>query len=320
MRKGVSGAAEHPAPEVVQGARSRAALERASGDFPGAGPRNTSASPSSCPELRHLPAPGGFGPIRLDRFSPNFFDARTLGFKDVRPLPSYRHVYPGLADEALANLAYFFGFGYQEARDVDAYVAPLVRALRSWTQAARRGDTDLFSVDLGDRLLVWDLRLDAPRPLVVLTGEERVLYQACDVASDARGLELSWRSRDPSGPKAAEIVARLNALVHLGLMAVEGPRYLALAIPLGEYQPPRKVVERFWKVARSLGGALPSWKQRPTALAAGDFSLDAAGDLRIADVVRVASLTIGDADEQESRREVRRGQEKEEEAERVHGR
>ena len=282
--------------------------------FPGEDPAEYARLAALVPLLTHLPAPVGFSDVRLDRFSPNFFDAESLGFKDIRPMPAYRYVYPGLPDEALANLAYFFGFAYREPRDVDAYVAPLAKALRAWTRAARRGDVDLFSVDLGDRLLVWDLRAGAGCPLATLLGADRALYLACDMASDARTLALT--AGEAGALSNTEIEERLRSLADRGLMASEGPRFLALAVPLGEYKPAPRVVERFWKVARSLGAPLRGWRRKPARLTAADFSLDAAGDLRVAGALRVPGALIGGADEQESRSEVRREQE-EEEAERV---
>jgi ribosomal peptide maturation radical SAM protein 1 len=283
--------------------------------FPGEDPAEYARLAELVPHLTHLPAPVGFSDVRLDRFSPNFFDAENLGFTDIRPLPAYRHAYPGLDAQALDNLAYFFGFAYREPRDVEAYAAPLSKALRAWTKATRRGDGDLFSVDLGAQLLVWDLRAGARRPLVALAGEDRALYLACDAASDARTLARERQSRGTGAPSAVEIAARLQALADAGLMAAAGPRFLALAVPLGEYQPARKVVERFWRVARSLGEPLSAWRRRPATLTAADFCIDADGGLRVAGSVWIGQLEIGGTDEQQSRNEACHGQE--EDAERV---
>ncbi|WP_439367419.1 hypothetical protein ACNJYD_06620 [Bradyrhizobium sp. DASA03005] len=45
------------------------------------------------PHLRHLHPPSGCGPIRLDRFSPNFVQAEELGFQNVRPNQNYERIY-----------------------------------------------------------------------------------------------------------------------------------------------------------------------------------------------------------------------------------
>ena len=55
------------------------------------------------PLLVHLPGPDGVGEIRLDRFSPNFFDAERLGFTNVRPVAPYKFIYD-FPDDVLFNL------------------------------------------------------------------------------------------------------------------------------------------------------------------------------------------------------------------------
>ena len=202
------------------------------------------------PLLAHLPAPEDYGIIRLDRFSPNFDDAEQLGFEQVGPIPSYRYVYP-LPDEALANLAHFFTFRYRDRRDVRGYVAPLEHELRAWQK--REGQHDLFSVDLGKRLLVWDMRPGRHALLTVLAGVDRLLYQACDRASDLRRL-ADCLERVPEVPLSQdEIEQRLGPLVDAGLLLRDGPRYLALAVPLGGYSPPAPAVDRLFRLVRAVG-------------------------------------------------------------------
>jgi len=183
--------------------------------------------------------------IRLDRFSPNFDNADDLGFQQVAPLPPYRHVYP-LSREALANLAYFFTFEYREPREVGGYVGRLRLEIRRWRRQWPR--YDLFSVDAGDGLLIWDLRPSRSALLTVLRGLDRVLYQACDRASDPSRLrDCVSRGVDPVPPPDA-IEQRLAPLLASGLLIREGARYLALAVPLGEYTPPRPARERFYRL------------------------------------------------------------------------
>jgi hypothetical protein len=202
------------------------------------------------PRLTHLPAPNGVYGLRLDRFSPNFFDAEKLGFADVAPLPSYEHVYK-LPRAALANLAYYFRYGYRQPQDPAGYVGPLLRALAQWKRV--QPASDLFSVDVEDgHLLIWDLRPGAPVPLTALRGLDRTLYQACDAASDLT--QLAARSAaGEAGLAETEIASRLQPLVRDGLMLQSGTRYLSLAIPLGSYVPSARVVERFFSVAARLG-------------------------------------------------------------------
>jgi len=218
--------------------------------FPGEPPEEYTRMASLVPLLTHLPLPVGFGSIRLDRFSPNFFDAERLGFTDIAPLPAYRHLYR-LPAEARANLAYYFSFAYREPRDVESYVRPLLRELRAWRRVA--GRSDLFSVDLGECLLLWDLRPAARRALTVLGPLDRLLHQACDAACGVQQLAQAVERPGGGAVPPEEIERRLEPLVASGLLVRDGSRYLALAVPLGEYGPPPRVLERFYEIARRLG-------------------------------------------------------------------
>jgi len=218
--------------------------------FPGEPPEEYARMARLVPLLTHLRPPYGSGMIRLDRFSPNFDDASRLGFEEVVPLPPYRYIYP-LPARALANVAYFFTFRYREPRDVKTYVAPLSRQLRRW----RRGwlAHDLFSVDTGECLLLWDLRPARRAPLTMLRGVDRILYQTCDSASDLRRLGERVE-QEGNGPLAPDMIEqRLEPLLQRGLLVRDGSRYLALAIPLGEYSPPARALERFYDLIRARG-------------------------------------------------------------------
>jgi ribosomal peptide maturation radical SAM protein 1 len=231
--------------------------------FPGEPPEEYARMADLVPLLAHLPPPGSYGVMRLDRFSPNFDDAERSGFADVKPLPAYRHVY-ALPGEALARLAFFFTFGYREPRDVRGYVAGLEKKLRAWPRLFEKHD--LFSVDRGGWLLVWDLRPVSRAPLTALHGADRVLYQTCDSACDARQLVRSAASSAGGPISPEEIARRLEPLLERGLMVRDGSRYLALAIPLADYSPPAPAVERFYALVRALGRRVPGgWVVSPDA-------------------------------------------------------
>jgi hypothetical protein len=193
------------------------------------------------PLLTHLQPPGFFSTIRLDRFSPNFFDAESLGFTGVEPIAPYRSIYD-LPAEAIRNHAYYFSFQYREPQVVASYAQPLARALGSWQRVA--SSSAFFSVDTGDHLILWDLRPVAKRATTVLSGRDRLLYLACDSATDARQL---------SAQLSADVTASIDALVADGLMLHEDHRYLALAIPLGEYAPAQPIVQNFYRLVRGIG-------------------------------------------------------------------
>ena len=169
----------------------------------------------------HLPRPAGVSVIRLDRFSPNFNQAGQLGFTRLRPLPFYEFLYD-LPETARRNLAYYFAYDYKVPQNVARYADPLVRSVHAWKTTWR--NAELVSVDLDDRLFVFDTRPRSAAPISVLTGEDRRLYLACDAIADGSQLE-------PQGG------CRLNAIAERGLMLRDGAKYLSLAVPLGEYAP-----------------------------------------------------------------------------------
>lgn len=195
------------------------------------------------PLLWHLPPPADMVPIRIDRFSPNFNEAEKLGFADVRPLDAYSYVYP-IDPAAVRNLAYFFNFDYQKPQNVDAYAEPLARAVHEWQAAAP--ESDLFSIDTGDHLLLWDLRPIAARLLTMLSDRARLIYLACESVNHPRQIaaQLSMSVDD--------VTSELDRLVELRLMLCDSGRYLALAVQVGDYTPSRPVVDRFYRMLRTM--------------------------------------------------------------------
>src|SRR5258708_32819349 len=111
----------------------------------------------------------------MHRSSPSHFDAEKLGFADVAPLPSYRHIYP-LPPEAVANLAYYFTFRYAEEQEPETYVQPFRRALRTWQRVHR--SSALFFADDGEKLVICDLRPIAKKHFTTLRRTDRLPYPA----------------------------------------------------------------------------------------------------------------------------------------------
>jgi hypothetical protein len=86
-----------------------------------------------------------------------------------------------------------------------------------------------------------------------LDGVDRTLYNACDVACDIPRLAESLPHCGEEPMTFEMIEHRLERLVERRLVLRDGARYLALAIPLGEYSPPGPVVERFYDLLSSIG-------------------------------------------------------------------
>jgi hypothetical protein len=221
--------------------------------FPGEDPEEYRAMARLVPHLVHLPPPELALGILLDRFSPNFTESERFGFAEVAPFPSLRHVYP-LPPEAVRNLAYHFSFRYKDDRDVAAYVDPLVKAIRAWKR--QHAAADLFAVRVEPYTLIWDLRPGARRRLVALEGADRALFEACDTVQPIHMLADLAAKPSPGGETVGDVAAverRLGSLLEQGILIRQGDRLLSVVLPLGEYSPQCKALERFFQVASACG-------------------------------------------------------------------
>lgn len=185
----------------------------------------------------HLPRPSGVSVIRLDRFSPNFTQAGLLGFTKLQPLPFYEFLYD-LPEPARRNLAYYFSYEYKVPQNVARYADPLVRSVHAWKTTWR--NAELVSIDLDDRLFVFDTRPRAASPISMLIGDDRRLYETCDAIAEVSRF----------APAEAE---RLNAMATSGLMLRDGGKFLSLAVPLGDYQPSGAAAARLRTMIASAG-------------------------------------------------------------------
>jgi ribosomal peptide maturation radical SAM protein 1 len=199
--------------------------------FPNEDPEAYERMKELVPLLTHLPPPASSGPVRIDRFSPLYELPDVHGVEEIEPAVAYAHLYPFSA-ESIGRLAYFFRSPAQERRSAK-YTAGLQAALADWQRV--HVESALFSVDSGDRLVVWDLRPVARSTLTELVGIQRDLYLACDRCRSVMSLERDLA--DASRSSAVDVVEALADLVERNLMVERAGVHLALAIPVGEYRP-----------------------------------------------------------------------------------
>lgn len=195
--------------------------------FPGEPPKEYSRMAKLVPLLSHLKPPVAGTKIRLDRFSPNFFQADELGLKNLSPYSAYGYVYP-LPPEALANLAYYFTFEYATPQDVASYTEALSASISRWQKDY--STSRLFYIESGDRLLIWDSRPIARGPLVVLAGLAKLVYLACDKVMTVRKIiEVCCLSTGVEADSKS-VASVLEDLQDKALLIEEDGAYLALAI------------------------------------------------------------------------------------------
>jgi ribosomal peptide maturation radical SAM protein 1 len=238
--------------------------------FPGESEREYRQMARAMPLLAHLPAPLGTGPLRVHRFSPNFDRPESLGFTNVRPAAAYRQVYP-FAEDVLRNLAYTFDHDYAEPWTARRAIPRLERAALRWLRHAKR--SDLFSVDAGGRLVVFDLRPDTASFVTVLSGLDYDVYRLLDPARSAATV-----AEHLPGASTQSVQRSLLRLLRSDLVYEEGGKHLALALPLETYTPPERIVAEWWGLLRRcsrrvgdeieirLEGGAVSWRDHPAAL------------------------------------------------------
>ena len=199
--------------------------------------------------LAHLQPPNACGVrIRMDRFSPLFFDDGSFPVEYKRADASYSYVYPSSFE--LDKLAYFFEYKLRESLDDSAYVS-LGAALQAWTDAWADSGTALRPAAAGDEesgdkrraavrhkptltfsysdsyLQIADFRKRIP----VVQAFEGPLAELYRAASDRpitvdRCMELS-KVNVPRG----SIERALNEFCERGLMMKDGDKFLSLALP-----------------------------------------------------------------------------------------
>jgi ribosomal peptide maturation radical SAM protein 1 len=194
--------------------------------FPGENPNDYHEMAHLIDSISHLQPPHGVGPIRLDRFSPNFTNANELGLSNVRPDRSYRLIYD-LPDEHLEGLAYYFEHDYADGRNPLDYVGETRAAVRRWHNG--RGAHGLFTVDHGDHLAIWDFRPKAIQRLTILEGCERLVYLHCDQHRSHGSIEAHIAK---SGKPDFALDPFLDRLLSSRLMLEVDNRHLSLAVRL----------------------------------------------------------------------------------------
>jgi hypothetical protein len=189
--------------------------------FPGETPGDYADTLRVLEAIAHLRPPYGVFPIRIDRFSPNFFRRDELGFVNVRPAAGYAYLYP-LGGRDLFDLSYHFDHDYADGRDPSTYVRPVKEFVARWKKSTRG---HLVHVAIpGGGAIIDDTRYGRDPSVIELTPDENSVYVACDEARTVAQLERGLPRL--GGPTIRETLRRF-----LGqqLVLSEGERFLSLA-------------------------------------------------------------------------------------------
>ncbi len=197
--------------------------------FPGETAEDYGRVMGMLPALRFLRPPYATGPIRLDRFSPYHNAPSEFGLTNVRPLNTYRHLYP-FDDESLGRIAYYFDFDYESGVNPSGHAAAVVAYATEWKRDPERGT--LYAVEGGaGELTLYDTRSGATVPELKLNGLERAAYEYCDEAHPGPKVVAHLRRTFPDADfDERGVYAFLDSLVANQLMVTDGESYLSLAL------------------------------------------------------------------------------------------
>ncbi len=196
--------------------------------FPGEDPGEYAAMTPLLDAITHLSPPSGWGPLRLDRFSPYHEDPADFGITNVRPFTPYRTLYD-VAPEELMRIAYYFEFDYADARDL-GYVAPALDRVKAWSAAGRQGTLTIQRNDDG-AAVVLDSRGGPLHGHSLGPWQAALLDRLDDVTSHAAAV----RQAQADGVDETTATEFLEACLRLRIVAHVGDRWLCLAV----HQPPR---------------------------------------------------------------------------------
>jgi ribosomal peptide maturation radical SAM protein 1 len=179
--------------------------------------------------LGHLHPPGGYGPIRLDRFSPYFLDPVRFGIANVEPCRAYGLLYD-LPEPRLREIAYYFRFDYPDGGDTEGATKRLRDAIDDWRANYVPGM--LRYEDDGRRLRILDRR-SGSLSTSTLEGWQRVVYLGAD---SHRSSSYLVNIATSSGASQADAEAFLHRLVATRLMLQIEGRYVSLAVRASVYE------------------------------------------------------------------------------------
>lgn len=193
--------------------------------FPGEPAQSYRDAAGLVPLLRHLTPPRSLSHLRFDRFSPFVSEPEAFGISDLKPYPVYSHIYPGLSDDQLSDLAYYFVGHIQREDDVDSYVAALKAEVRQWREFA--DSAFLVHLPAGGSTLVVDGRQEIVSTRLLDEIEQLVLHHCDDIV----GIKLLEQSLSDQNVTSAQISRAIDNLCGAGYLVREGSSLLSLPVP-----------------------------------------------------------------------------------------
>jgi ribosomal peptide maturation radical SAM protein 1 len=188
----------------------------------------------------HLDPPTGYGPIRLDRFSPYHRDPDAFGMTNVRPMAPFLYLYPFDLPQVM-EIAYYFEFDYADGRGEDTFARDALDLTRAWMADTARGSLSLTGHEDGSLTIVDTRRTVTAGPRRAdVSGWKAAVFLACDRTQTLANLFELDAVRE-EGISEDELLAFLGRCVEQRLMARKERAWLNVAVhsPAREDSPAR---------------------------------------------------------------------------------
>jgi len=194
--------------------------------IPGETKEDYAAQAAVVPNLVHLRPPESADRVWLERFSPFYTDPDTFPTRYRKPERSYRYVYP--RDVDLEKVAYFFDYEFVDSLPDEVY-ADLARGIDDWQAAWQSGPRPVLTYRSSPSFVeIYDGRWPGREGTYGLGGTPADVYVAC---SERPITATAVCERLGGTVPVDDVRAICREFTRLGLMILDGPLALSLAIP-----------------------------------------------------------------------------------------
>src|SRR5579859_1168593 len=195
--------------------------------FPGEREANYRRYVRILPRLAHLHPPSGVYPVRFDRFSPYFHQAKAYAL-DLQPLEFYKLIYP-FAESDLYDLAYFFADRNIMAEyftDMARWIGQMRPKVADWQARWNNAGQGLAPklCFMGDSGKIYDSRSGKAMELSIsATGSEILRYLERPVRREELVKALASVGE-------SHLIQELQSLEDMTLVFQENDRFLSLVL------------------------------------------------------------------------------------------
>ena len=197
--------------------------------FPGENPADYDSTLAILKRITHL-TEGDISPVQVQRFSPYFNAPAKYGIKGIRPLHTYKYVYPFDAD-VVSRLCYFFDFDFADGRNPSTYTQAVVEFMRQWAYEPIEKCTLIHKRRDNGHAVIHDTRSNRALDNLELDAIQNAIYEYCDcprsVSRIKEHLEATFLGYKYD---RANIKDFLDYLEEVYLMIKETDVYLSVAI------------------------------------------------------------------------------------------